>query len=47
MDPTIGKPIQDIINTKTIIYKNKWGEKAINKHYICQWNNPPPINTTN
>jgi hypothetical protein len=45
VDPTSGKPIQDIINTKTTTHKDKWGAKAIKQHYLCQWNTPP-ANTT-
>ena len=28
VDPTIGKPIQAIINTNITMYKDKWGAKA-------------------
>jgi hypothetical protein len=39
LDPPLGRSIHKIIKEKTTTRKDKWGAQAINKSYLCLWQN--------
>ena len=39
IDPPLGQAIHKIIKKKITTRKDKWGAQAINKAYLCQWQN--------
>jgi hypothetical protein len=39
LDPPLGQAIHKIIKEKTTTRKDKWGAQAINKSYLCLWQN--------
>ena len=43
LDPPLGQAIHKIIKEKTTTRKDKWGAQAINKSYLCLWQNANTI----